>query len=255
MIKRVAVLLIFILSQSCLLLAQRGVHSPKNKTNLTNDSTATMYDRDAPAVPVIKKPARDFFMIQFGYNNWIKPDSIKTKPVGFVFNAFICYDFPIKKSKMSFATGIGINTASVYFNNQKLANTDTGVYGNQAHFIADTSNYKRYKLNITYLQAPFELRYYSNTNNRNKGFKAAIGMQVGLFLGAHTKDVTSVGGVNIKYKEDTKRYFAPWNFAATARIGLGNFSLFGSYNITGVFKQANGPAVTPFSAGICLTGL
>jgi len=254
MIKRVVVLFLFLFLFSGLLWAQRsGFHGADSKP-YTNDSTTSLYDSKAKT-PSVKKLARDHFMFQLGYNNWIRPDSIKIKPFGFVFNTFMCFDFPIKKSKMSFATGLGINTSVVYFNNQKLANADTGTYGQQAHILADTSNYKRYKLNTTYLQAPFELRYYSNTQNRNRGFKAALGVQVGLFLGAHTKEVTSVGGTNIKYKEDTKRYMAPWNFAGTGRIGLGNFSLFASYNITGVFKTASGPAVTPFSVGICLSGL
>ncbi len=207
------------------------------------------------ALPPVKKPSRDFLMIQLGYNNWSKPDSIKTKPFGYVFKASFCYDFPIKKSKMSFATGLGVNANVIYLDNQKLINNDTGTYGASAHFVTNTDNPKRYKFVTTYLTAPFELRYFQNSNNRNQGFKAAIGAEVGLFLGAHTKEVTSVDGTVVKYKENTKRFISPWNFAATARIGWGNFSLFGSYNITGVFKTTNGPDITPFSLGLCVSGL
>ncbi len=255
MTKRLALLVIFTILSTSGLFAQRKVEGLKaDKASYSNDSTSTLYDAHLPAP--IKKSARDFFMIQLGYNNWMtKPDSVKTKPVGYVFNMFLCYDFPIKKSKLSFATGIGINTSVVYLDHQMLRNNDTGAYGNAAHILNDTSNTKRYKFNTTYLQAPFELRYYSNINNRNSGFKAAIGVQVGAFIGAHTKELTSVGGTNIKYKENTKRYISPWNFAATARVGLGNFSLFASYNITNVFKEANGPELTPFSAGLCISGL
>jgi hypothetical protein len=207
--------------------------------------------------PPIVKPSRDFVMIQFAYNNWVKkPDSIKTKPFGYAFNAFVCYDFPIKKSKLSFAAGIGININVVYLDLQQIVSNDTSTATNsQARFVSDTANFKRYKFVTTYLTAPFELRYYSNTINRNNGFKAAIGMQVGTLLGAHTKAVTSVDGAVVKYKEDTKRYVTPWNFAATARVGYGNFSLFGSYNLTNVFKQNAGPPITPASVGICISGL
>ncbi len=184
-----------------------------------------------------------------------KPDTVKTKSFGYGFSAYLCYDFPIKKSKLSFATGLGINTSVVYLNQQVLANTDTGVLGTQARFISDVHGYKRYKFVTTYLTAPFELRYFSNTNNRNKGFKAAVGLQIGTLLGGHTKAVTSVNGSNVKYKVDTKRYITPWNFAATARVGWGNFSLFGSYNLTTVFKENAGPPITPMSLGICLSGL
>ena len=80
-------------------------------------------------------------------------------------------------------------------------------------------------------------------------------MQIGTLLGADAKAVTSVGGVNVKFKTDTKRFVSPWNFAATARVGWGNFSLFMSYNLTNVFKQNEGPLITPASVGICFTGL
>ena len=106
-----------------------------------------------------------------------------------------------------------------------------------------------------YLQAPFELRYFANKLNRNQGFKAAIGLQVGTLLGAHTKGLRSVDGTNVKDKENTKNFVSNWNFAATARVGWGHFAIYGSYNLTNVFKQNEGPAVTPYSVGIALTGL
>lgn len=208
-------------------------------------------------LPQITKPSRDFLMVQFGYTNWVnRPDSgVNTKPFAYTFNTYLCYDFPIKKSRMSFATGLGIHTTTVYLDKQQLALSDTGLNGADATFISDTANYKRYKFNTAYIQAPFELRYFSNQYNRNKGFKAAIGLQVGTFLGAHTKGLRSVEGTNIKDKLNTKRYVSPWNFAATARVGYGNFTVFASYNITNVFKDNAGPALTPMTIGICLTGL
>ena len=207
--------------------------------------------------PPIIKPSRDFVMLQFAYNNWVKkPDSVNTKPFGWAFNAYLCYDFPIKKTNLSFATGLGISSSIVYMNQQIISLKDTGA--GQVKFLPDTAygeKYKRYKFATTYLTAPFELRYYSNIQNRNKGFKAAVGLQIGTLLGAHTKGLTSVNGTNVKDKVDTKRYMSSWNFAATARVGYGNFSLFGSYNITNVFKDNAGPPITPISLGICLTGL
>ncbi len=220
---------------------------------LAQDATEKV---SSAALPQIVKPSRDFLMLQFNYNTWLtKPDSIKSKSFGYSFNGFLCYDFPIKKSHLSFATGIGVSTNVIYLDKQVIAASDTGLYGAQAHFIADTNDYKRYKFNTTYLQAPFELRYFSNNQNRNKGFKAAIGLQVGTLLGAHTKGVRAVEGTNVKDKVDTKRYLNTWNFVATARIGYGNLSLFGSYNLTQVYKDNAGPAITPMAIGICLTGL
>ena len=221
---------------------------------LAQDAADKMNSDAAP--PPIVKPTRDFVMLQFNYNNWMKkPDSVKTKPFGYGFNGYVCYDFPIKKTHLSFAAGLGISTSVVYLNQLQLIDTGTGTNGTQAHFISDTDHFKRYKFVTTYIKAPFELRYFGNMRNRNKGFKAAIGLQVGTLLGAHTKALTSIGGTNVKYKVDTKRYVTPWDFALTGRIGWGNFSLFGSYNLSNVFKDNAGPPITPASVGICLTGL
>lgn len=209
------------------------------------------------SLPTVSKAARDFVLLQFGYSNWItKPDTVKTKPFSYTFNAFLCYDFPIKKTHLSFAAGLGISTTSTYLDNQVLKIDNTDTLGVAATFINDSIvNYKRYKFNTAYITAPFELRYFSNINNRNRGFKAAIGLQVGTLVSGHTKGLRSVQGTNIKDKEVTKRYLTPWNFAATARVGWGNFSVFGSYNLTNVFKDNQGPPITPMSVGICLTGL
>ncbi len=233
--------------------AQKGAKNLE-KSKLQNDSTrAELFSYKAP--PPIIKPARDLLMLSFNYNNWVqKPDSVKTKPFGYSFNGFLCYDFPIKNSNFSFATGVGVNVSVVYLNQLQIDLKDT-VSGAVAKFFPDTSHFTRYKFVSTYLSAPFEIRYFANNQNRNKGFKAALGLQVGTLLGAHTKGVTSASGTLVKEKVDTKRFISPWNFAATARIGYGNFSLFCSYNLTNVFKENEGPVITPASIGFCLTGL
>ena len=236
--RKILVLLTFLLIPSSILLAQ--------------DAGEKVNANAAP--PPIIKPARDFLMVQLTYNNWIKkPDSVKTKTFNYGFNGFLCYDFPIKKSKLSFATGVGVSVSVVYLNQMVIS--DTGIVLAAARFLPDTKEYKRYKFVTTYFSAPFELRYFGNSFNRNKGFKAAIGMEVGTLLGAHTKGLYSIGGTNVKDKTDTKRFLSPWNFAATARVGWGNFSVFASYNLSNVFKDAAGPPITPASVGICLTGL
>ena len=208
----------------------------------------------------VAKPSRDFLLVQLGYNNWAgNTDSLKLKSIGYVFNAFLCYDFPIKKSSFSFATGLGINVNVVYFNNQRLILNDTSISkGGAAYVVKDSGfaySYKRFKFVTTYLTAPFELRYFSNKINRNRGFKASIGADVGLFLGAHTKGVASVGGVMVKDKVDTKRYMATWSLTPKVRIGYGNYSLFASYAATNVFQTGEGPVVTPYTIGFCLSVL
>lgn len=204
----------------------------------------------------IIKPSRDFLMLQFTYEGWTNtPDSVKTGGFGRGFNGYICYDFPINKSHLSFAAGIGVGSANIYFKNQELGLTDTGAAGAQVSFRPESADYKKYKINTTYLEAPFELRYFGNLNNRNKGFKAAIGLRAGILVGAHVKGSRTVDGTKVVEKIDTKRYLDKYRFSGTVRVGYGNFSLFGSYNINAIFKEGLGPNIIPYSVGLCITGL
>ena len=204
----------------------------------------------------ISKPSRDFLMVQLTYDNWSnKPDSIKTTGLGRGLGIYLCYDWPINNSHFSFASGIGVGSSNIFFKNQELSLTDTGSLGSQVRFVDATESYKKYKFATAYFEAPFELRYFSNKENRNAGFKAAIGLRVGTLLNGHTKGVYTLDGNKMTEKVDTKRYLEKWRFAATLRVGYGNFSLLGTYNFNSLFKATNGPQVTPYSIGICISGL
>ena len=208
------------------------------------------------STPEKAKPARDAIMLQFGYDAWTNtPDSINTTGFGRGFNAYVMYDFPIQKSHFSFAAGVGIGTSNVYFKNQELSFTDTGALGKMVHFNPETYDYKKSKLTTAYAEAPFELRYFSNKEDRNKGFKAAIGLKAGALVGAHTKTKRTVEGSSVVEKVNTKRYLETWRVGGTVRLGYGNFSIFGTYQLNSVFKEGNGPQVTPFSVGLCISGL
>jgi hypothetical protein len=200
----------------------------------------------------VEKPSRDFVMLKIMSSGWAgSPDSLQTKGLVRGFAASISYDFPIKKSNFSFAAGLGVNVQNVFMDNQALNFKDTGT---QVLF-NNNSGLKRYKFTTTRLEMPLEVRFFGNNKNRNRGFKAAIGANVGLFISGHTKAVSGSGGSKFNDKVVTKRFMEQWNFAPTMRVGYGNFSLYASYSLTPIFKENAGPAALPISVGICLTGL
>ena len=219
-----------------------------------------MHAQDSDPTPAKKvyKPSRDFLMMQLTYENWSgTPDSVKVTGIGRGFNAYLCYDFPINKSNFSVAAGLGIGTQNIYFDNQLLVmNTGSAAVSfRNVDSAGGANNYKKSKLATAYLELPLELRFFGDKTNRNRGFKAAIGMRVGMLLDAHTKNKNTVTGITITEKTSTKNYFQTWKFAPTARVGWGNFSLYGSINVTELFKSGEGPSVYPYSIGICVTGL
>jgi len=113
-------------------------------------------------------------------------------------------------------------------------------------------------MNVGYLEVPVELRFSSSPENMNKGFKFAIGGKIGTLLDAKTKakvdlDANGFGGYIEKIKD--KRFFNGTRLAATARIGYGHFTVFGTYTITQFFKEFQGPTVKPWSLGLTISGL
>lgn len=225
---------------------------------LAFSSVAKAQDGDAEPKKKVIKPSRDFVMFQLTYENWANtPDSVKIGGIGRGFNAYLCYDFPISKSNFSFAAGIGVGTSNIYFDNQLpiLNSSATAIRFQNVDTASGVDLYKKSKMTTAYIEAPFELRFFGDKENRNRGFKAAIGMRVGILVGAHTKNKNSVSGPTLVEKVNSKSYFQTWRFAPTARIGWGNFSLYGSYNLSPLFNNSQGPEVYPYSIGLCITGL
>jgi Outer membrane protein beta-barrel domain len=199
----------------------------------------------------------DHLLIQLGYAGWgSKPDSINVSGFNRTFNFYLLFDFPFKTNpRISVAIGPGIGTDNIYFEE-----TTIDLKNNTAlTFTRDTIvKYKKYKLNTNYLEVPIELRFSSNPENMNSGFKFAIGAKVGTLLDAKVKakietDENGFGGYVTK--EKSKKFFNSTRLAATTRIGFGNFTVFGTYTITEFMKEGLGPAVKPFSIGLTLSGL
>ncbi|GBL35793.1 hypothetical protein EMGBS15_13880 [Filimonas sp.] len=170
-------------------------------------SNAQSRPSSALAKTAYSMPSRDYVMLQFGYDNWTNlPDSIKVSGLGRAFNAYLCYDFPIMKSNFSFAAGAGIGSSSIYLKDQQIVLTDTS---SSISFIPETQPYKKYKLATSYIEAPFEIRYFSNKDNRNKGVKVAIGLKVGTLLSSHTKGKRTFNNKPIIEKVNTNVILKP----------------------------------------------
>jgi hypothetical protein len=204
----------------------------------------------------LSKRASDHFMLQFGMAGWGKPDDITTKGFSRTFNGYFLFDFPFKSNpKLSVAVGPGVGTDNIFFDKTTVDLNDR----NGVKFLRDTiTRYKKHKLVTGYVEAPIELRYSTNPENMNKGWKFAFGAKIGTLIDAKMKskidlDATGTGGYFTKEKD--RRYINSTRFALIGRVGLGNFSVFGSYTVTDFFKEGLGPSVRPYSFGVVLSGL
>lgn len=207
--------------------------------------------------------ANDHFMLQYGIDGWSGTnDSINTSGFSRHFNFYLLFDKPFKTNpKYSLAYGLGLGSANIFFSNTYIdlkSTTTTLPFKN----VASSDRFNKYKLTTLFLEAPIEFRYVSNPVQPDKGMKAAIGIKAGTLLSAHTKgkDLTDSTGQSIYggtyiSKEYNRRFLNTARFAVTGRIGLGNISLDGSYQVTGFLKQGTGPIIRPWAFGLTLSGL
>ncbi len=209
--------------------------------------------------------ANDHFMIQFGYEGWSgAPDTASIKGLSRFFNFYLMYDMPFKTSpRFSVAAGLGVSTSSIYFDK---ANIDIAgkVNPNRINFsdASATNHFKTYSLNNTWLEVPVELRFVTDPVHTGKAWKLAIGAKVGTMTDAHTRGKNllnatggSLYGTGYVEKERSKRFFNTTKLAVTLRGGYGPITLFGSYMVTGLFKENQGPVIHPFSIGLSIAGL
>jgi hypothetical protein len=205
--------------------------------------------------------ANDHLMVQIGYSGWSgAPDTISLKNPAKTLNVYFMFDFPFKTSpKVSVGAGLGLSNDNIRFDKTYVGIKETS---NVMPFRdqSDTNHFKKSKLVTTYLEAPIELRYTSKPLESGKSFKFAIGVRAGLLLNAHTRNraLQNKSGNTINdyvMKEASKRYFNTSRISGIARIGYGHFSLYGSYQLTTLFKEGVAAEIRPFSIGLTISGL
>lgn len=205
----------------------------------------------------------DHLMIQLSSDHWTgMPDSISSHQKGFSrgFNAYFMLDKPFRSSpKFSLGFGVGVSTSNIFFKNENIGlNTTSALLPFSS--LDSTNHFKKYKLATTYLEIPLEFRYTSKPLEPNRSFKAALGLKIGTLVNAHTK------GKNIQdknasllnsyvEKENSKRLINSPRFMATARIGYGIISIFGSYQLNSILKDGAGPTMNLYQVGLTFSGL
>lgn len=205
----------------------------------------------------------DHFLIQLSSDHWNgMTDSIRQNQKGLArgFNMYFMLDKPFRSSpKYSLGFGLGLGTSNMTFKGESIDLSSTAA---QLPFTSTDSadHFKRYKLSTGYLEVPVEIRYSSKPLEPNKSFKLAAGIKIGTLINAHTKGKTYVdknGNVLDAYtlKETGKRFINGSRLMATARVGYGIFSLFGSYQVSSLLKAGAGPTINLYQIGLTVSGL
>lgn len=243
---------------SALMLATLGTVNAQVDTSKTLLRAA-----EAKKTYQITNRAGDHLMVQLAMNQWMgTPDSIDSHIGGFQrsANVYVMMDKTFKSNpQFSVALGLGIGTSNIYFKKMEVDIKSTSPV---LPFVATDSmdNFKKYKLSTAFLELPLELRFTAKPETPMKSVKAALGLKVGTLLNAHTKgkNLRNKSGQAINsytLKESSRSYFTTTRLAATARVGYGNFTLFGAYHFTPVFKDGVAEDIKLLQFGLTLSGL
>jgi hypothetical protein len=183
---------------------------------------------------------------------------ISTSAVSLGTDFTLYYDIPLGKN-FYLAPGLSLDNVDVHSNAaiyRQPNSNGTGIASTQlipfdSIFSAD---YSENKLVTKYLEIPLELHWKSKPVHRNKSFFIAAGVRGGLLIQSYWKYVYSLPTYGT---EKIKVYSIPnlntFRYGVMARVGYGNFALYGFYGLSDLFQSEKGTVAIPFSVGISLT--
>lgn len=201
------------------------------------------------------KLPKDRIAIDFMGTNWLHQvgGGFNTKWYSRGMNVYFYWDFRIKKSRVSFAPGIGYSGTNIYHRSEMMEDS-TGI-----SFVpmakSKEENVKVNKLTLQYIDIPLELRIRTNPDKADNFWKFALGFKAGIRVDAHTKQTIKGDGKNKVYVERRFPDFSLFRAGPTLRIGYSVFNLTAYYGVVNVFKAGKGPKANEFAIGISFNGL
>jgi hypothetical protein len=153
----------------------------------------------------------------------------------------------IYRNNVNLGVGIGLTWYHYNFRNSYTLNPNV----EWATATIDTLKYSKNRLNICYLNVPLFLEFNTNNKDARNSFHVAFGGQVGYnVFDNKLKQKYEINGETYKRKIRDDFNVNPFRFDIIARVGYGDFTMFGTYSVTTLFEQNKGPVLYPFAAGI-----
>lgn len=155
-------------------------------------------------------------------------------------------DFHIYKNYVNIVTGFGVDYNHYAFQNSVTLNGDTTYL---TAFTDSTIDYKKNKLNVSYLKIPLMIEF-NTSKNASKNFHIAVGAEAAYRISSCTKQKYEVDGYEVKVTRKDDYNLEPFRFSAIARIGYNDVTVFANYGLNRLFKKDRGPQVYPFTIGV-----
>lgn len=184
------------------------------------------------------------FVLELGVN--IAPKALDQFDLGFwgsrTLNVYYQYDMRILNSKFSFVPGIGFSMERFKFKNGFTVGhrNDSLVLLPPAAIGLPTL--KKSQLITNYFEVPLEICFRTNPDDPARSFKISVGGRVGYLLDSFTKMKYKEDGEVKKLKDKEDFQLSKFRYGVFAKIGAGNFSFFGNYNLTNLFEDGKSPS-------------
>jgi hypothetical protein len=247
-------------------------------------TTVAFAQNTEPAKKTKRPDIPGTFVVELGVNRLTsKPNEVKYGLWGSrTANVYYQYDMRIMNSKFSFHPGIGLSmerfkfmSYNQYYSNDTVRlDNPTLIFDNAGntrfqdfgHVLYDgdtlgqpnwasTLTTKKSMLVTNYIDVPLELRFSTKPDDPARSFKIAIGARIGYLLNTSTKIKYKENGDLKKLQNHNDYNLTRFRYGAQMKVFIGNFALFGYYNLTPLFKENKGPAATDtqtWTAGIAL---
>jgi hypothetical protein len=197
--------------------------------------------------------------IELGFNNYVTSDKSLVLPADIDYmtlRSSKSVNFNINFTQLSigltrhigFVTGLGLNWNNYKFDgNNNIQKGPNGII----EILDPAAQLEKSKLATIYLNLPILLEIQIPVNSKH--LNIAAGPIGGVKIGSHTKMVYQ-DGPTIKSNGDFSLNML--RYGTTARVGYGNFQLYGTYYTTPLFENGKGPAgenLYPFEIGMAFT--
>ena len=154
----------------------------------------------------------------------------------------IRHRLPIIKDHLGLEYGLTVSWQQYKFSNDFRILEDTIPFTVED----DGVDYKKNKLKTTFLEVPLMLTI---SPGKRKSFYISGGVYGGVLLGAKQK-LKDDNGNKTKIKDDFN--LNKFRYGAIGRVGFGPFAVYAQLSLTNLFKDGQGPELTPFNVGISI---
>lgn len=186
------------------------------------------------------------FTVELGLNRGLDaPDNFDLGLWGSrTVNIYYQYEIRILKSKFSLVPGIGLSLERFKFRNGHVISYSDSRDSITLLSPSETANQlpglRKTQLITNFIDVPVELRYSSKPDDPARSFKIAVGARIGYMYDAFSKLKYKADG-EIKQLKDKQNFnLNRIRYGISGKIGIGNFSLFGYYNLSPLFEEGKG---------------